>query len=263
MYKHRKTFWKTHGFTCIFGLFLLLMLKLYYSQTDSDGLLWLLAPTAFWIRTLSGISWEYLPHVGYVNHSFQFVIAASCSGIQFGIVTAASLLFSFLPRIRGRKEGLVWLGISFAASYMFTILVNGFRILLSLYLPLYLQDLGKSQHLNGWLTPERLHTIIGIVAYFGSLMMLFLITEALFQEADPSFSPLILTQNPLLASNMRWLWPAFWYFTIVLGLPLLNRAYQRNRQPFTEYALTVLSVCLPILLLFAIVSKALTRGKRS
>ncbi|MCI9105197.1 MAG: exosortase K [Lachnospiraceae bacterium] len=263
MYTHRKNFWRTHGFTCLTGLLLLFALKLYYSRTDCDGLLWILAPTAWWIHTLSGISFEYLPHAGYVNHSFRFVIAASCSGIQFWIVSTALLLFSFLPRIRGQKEGLGWLGISFTVSYIFTILVNGFRILLSLYLPLYLSDIHKYHHLSRWITPERLHTMIGIAVYFGSLLVLFFVIEALFQGTDHSFSYLLLKQNPLLTTHMRWLLPAFWYFAVVLGLPLLNRAYQHNRQSFTEYALTILSVCLPMSLLFWLVSKAFIWKKRS
>lgn len=248
MYAHRKNFWQTHGLTCLAGLSLLLALKIYYSQTGSDGLLWILAPTAWWVRTLSGIPFEYLPHTGYVSHSFRFVIAASCSGIQFLIVSASLLLFSFLPRIQRRKEGIAWLGVSFIASYVFTILVNSFRIILSLYLPLCLPGIQKSHRLAEWITPERLHTAIGIVVYFGSLLFLFFLTESLFQKPERYFSRLLLMQNPLLAADLRWLLPAFWYFAIVLGLPLLNRAYLHDRQAFMEYALAILLICLPMLL---------------
>ena len=257
MYAHRKNFWQTHGLTCLAGIFLLLTLKIYYSRTDSDGLLWILAPTAWWVRTFSGIPFEYLPHAGYVNHSFRFVIAASCSGIQFLIVSASLLLFSFLPRIRRRKDGFGWLGISFFVSYVFTVLVNSFRIILSLYLPLCLPAIGKIPPLARWLTPERLHTVIGIVVYFGSLLFLFFIAESLFQRPERCFSRLLLMQNPLLAADLRWLLPAFWYFAVLLGLPLLNRACLHNRQAFMEYALTILFVCLPMLLILYLVRLAI------
>lgn len=288
MSRHHNTFLKTHGFTCLAGLFLLLVIKFYYSRADSDGLLWILAPTAWWVRTLSGISFAYLPHIGYVNHDFRFVIAASCSGVQFWIIAASLLLFAFLPRIHTQKRGLIWLVTGFLCSYAFTILVNGFRILLSLYLPLYLSNAGMFQSESGWLSPKRLHTVIGVFVYFGSLLFLFFITESWFSKsgcdacppypASDSFthSPMdcrafsairpdkcFLSISELMLYHLRWLLPALWYLAVVLGLPLLNRAYQRDPLAFREYTLTILLVCFPMLLLFRLLQKLLSPGKHS
>lgn len=54
---------------------------------DSDALTWILAPTAWWVSVLSGIPFEYLPHLGYANHFHQFLIAPACSGIRFMLLT--------------------------------------------------------------------------------------------------------------------------------------------------------------------------------
>ena len=58
-------------------------LKLYYRSVDSCGLMWILTPTARWAGILGGYAFENLPHTGYVNHDLQFIIAKSCSGVQF------------------------------------------------------------------------------------------------------------------------------------------------------------------------------------
>ncbi len=280
MSRRKKNFFRLHGFTCLAGLSLLLAMKYYYSQADCDGLLWILAPTAWWVQILSGIPFEYLPHAGYVSHSFRFLIAASCSGVQFWIIAAALLLFSFLPGFRTRRGGFAWLAVSFISSYFFTVLVNGFRILVSLYLPVYLSETGFFETSAGWMSPDRLHIIIGVTVYFGSLLMLFFITESLFQRSGwslshPSPAPAsgraaysfcaiepdkcFVSFSQQLLWNLRWLLPAFWYLAIVLGLPLLNRAYQQNHQAFIEYALTILPVCIILLALifvFRLTTKA-------
>ena len=72
-------------------------LRIYCGGADSDGLLWILAPVAWWVRILSGTAYEYLPGVGYVNHAFQFVIAPSCSGVRFLIIVMLMSVFSRMP----------------------------------------------------------------------------------------------------------------------------------------------------------------------
>ncbi len=42
--------------------------------------------------------------------------------------------------------------------------------------------------------------------------------------------------------------PLFWYLLICLGIPLINRAYQKNGPQFVEHCLVILSVCLVVFL---------------
>lgn len=220
----------------------LLGLKLFYSRAGADALTWILAPTAGWVSVLSGIPFTYVAGQGYVNHSLHLLIAPSCCGVQFLCITAAMLIFSFLHRtgaLRMRRSA-GWILGCYAFSYFFTILINGLRILLAIYIPMTLSETGVSAR---WLTPERLHTLIGTVVYFSSLLILHR-TAALvcLGTFNTSFVRSCLS-------------PVFWYFFIVLGIPFLNRAYADNRVRFWEYAALVLTACLVLLILYGSVHR--------
>lgn len=207
-----------NGLFSLIGLVLILGIKYIYRSADCNRLRWILTPTAFWAGILSGISFTWQPDIGYWNHSVQFIIASTCSGLQFMLVTAATLIFSFIHRKPTGKKKLLWIGKSFLLAYLYTIFINGIRIVLSIYLPVLLSFLPWNV---GWINPEQLHTIIGIAVYFTALF-------AGYQAAD---------------RGMRWISPVFWYVFLVLGIPFLNHAYQRHGKKFTEYAAQVLLVC--------------------
>ena len=242
---------------------LLVILKLLYRKADSDDLQWLLAPTARWVQTLSGKPFEYLSRIGYVNHELRFVIARSCSGFQFMLICAAALIFSFLHRIvpAGSPEsenntggsglftkllcGFGWIAAGFGLSYIITILVNTVRILLSIDLPPLLERVS----LGGWLTPDRLHTLIGTVVYFASLLMIYQAADTLTLKLCAPHRPL-----PRIGSKafFRFLQPAFWYFFFVLGIPVLTRAYRNGLSQFADYAILVTLAGSVLLALFTL-----------
>ena len=174
------TIFKENAVYYLTAFLIILGMKYFYSKAGSDELRWILSPTARWVQTLSGIPFEYVKGAGYVNHSLRLLIAASCSGVQFMIITIATLIFSFVHKVddgcmaddgrmadngritnTGRKyRKLIWMIASLLLSYVFTVFVNGLRIITAIYLPLFLQ--GTSLY-GGILTPERLHTLIGTV----------------------------------------------------------------------------------------------------
>ena len=88
-------------------------------------------PTARWVSALSGIPFIKVPQTGYVSHSCRFIIAASCSGLQFLMISMTALVFSYIHRMRTIKGKIGWMALSALASYLLTIFVNGFRILFS------------------------------------------------------------------------------------------------------------------------------------
>ncbi len=232
---------KTNIFYLI-GFAVVLGLKFFYSRAGNDELAWILAPTAWWVRVLSGIPFENEPGIGYVNHSFRFIIAPSCSGIQFMLITIATLIFSFVHRMKTLKKGFGWIAFSIGFSCLFTIFVNGIRITIAIYLPILLENSGIYR---GWLTPDKLHTIIGIVVYFTSLCVVYFAIEALFRKKDCAGAK----------SNIGlYVPPLFWYFFIALGIPFLNRAFQSGHEGFGEYALLITGICLPIIFLFYLIS---------
>lgn len=213
------------------GILLIFGMKYFYSRSTVNSLTWLLAPTVWWVQVLSGIPFHFVPCAGYVNHTYQFVIARSCSGMQFMIITIATLLFPFIPHMETCRKKIRWTISILPASYILTILVNVIRILLSIYLPVIM---AKSLS-GGFLTPSRLHTLIGTFVYFTSLFLIYHLAGLFSRRSFPEILP-----------------PVFFYLALVLGVPLLNRAWQNGEKQFAEYALLVVCVCLTVLFLYRI-----------
>lgn len=218
------------------GFLVLFTIKYLYSRAGSNELGWILAPTAWWVRILGGIPFENVAGVGYVNHSLRFIIAPSCSGVQFLVTAAATLMCSYMHRMGTAKQGFFWIGMSVGISWLFTIFVNGFRILLAIRLPQYL---GGPGGLLGWLKPEQLHTVIGITVYFTALWALYHVTGRVLRKMPARR----LSGSPVEGVR-SFIPPLFWYFAIVLGIPFLNRAYKNEK--FWEYGLLMIAVCLAI-----------------
>lgn len=139
------------------------MLRCFSKITDSDVILWMLTPTVRWVSILSGISFEYLPHRGYVSYFYRFLVAPSCAGIRFMMILFIMLIFSFLHRIAPKKNGYLWFVFCLAFSYTATVFVNGVRIIVSIYLPPFLE---RPETTGRFLTPDRLHTLIGTGVFF-------------------------------------------------------------------------------------------------
>lgn len=250
-----KSIVQKNGIFYLAGFFLLLGIKYFYSSAAVSDLRWILAPTAGWVRILSGIPFVYEPGAGYVNHSFRFLIAASCSGVQFMLIASATLLYSFVHRMPTKGKGMCWTACSFLFSYVYTVLVNGIRIVLSIYLPL---SLPRELFSGGWLTPDRFHTITGAVVYFTALFILYRLAAAYtgqpaftgqpVRSGQPARSGCVPACAPVLTFLRRCLPPVFWYFTIALGIPFLNGAFGNNQKAFTEYALILAGTGLLLLL---------------
>lgn len=218
---------------------IILIMRYFGRAEDADALLWILALTARWAGILGGISFEYLPHQGYVNHFYQFLIAASCSGIRFMLLTFLMLVFmpasTSAKSIRNKFGNLA---ASIILAYGFTVLVNGIRIVLAIRLPLLLEGNGL---MTGWLTPDRLHTLIGTVVYFTALCGLYLCAAS-------------------TTGRGRLFVPVCWYLLIVLILPFVNRVWNHNWKGFGQYAAVVLGGCMFIYMIFRCLFILMQRG---
>lgn len=112
---------------------------------------------------------------------------------------------------------------------------------------------------NGWMTAERLHTITGAVVYFTALFILYRPAGNLAVLIAGKPEEIHRTEAPvrqpgrfsslILGTLRKCLPPVFWYFAIALGIPFLNGAYAGNERNFTEYTLTLGTVCLILILL--------------
>lgn len=225
----------------LIGIIIIFGMKYSYSKAGINDLKWILTPTARWVSILSGIPFEYEPYIGYVNHDFHFIIASTCSGVQFMIIITATLVFSFIHRMKTWGRGFGWLAFSIGTAYPFTVFINGIRIVISIYLPLYLN---QQQFYSGWMTPERLHTMIGITVYFTSLLIIYFTAAEHFDHAADDNSQMI----------PKYSLPLFWYVFISLGIPLLNSAHRNNSENFNEYAILITVTSTTVIFLFYLAS---------
>lgn len=163
---------------------LILGIKYWYARAGSSDLEWILLPTARWAELLSGIPFEKAPQIGYINHSLRFIIAPSCSGVQFMLIAFATLCFPFLHRIGTVKKGFCLIASALAAAFLYTVAVNGFRIVLSICLPPLLMDGLRKLPCGNCFSAEKLHTLIGTAVYFTALLLLYRGADALFRRAQ-------------------------------------------------------------------------------
>ncbi len=228
-----------------------LVMNHFCRTNDSDALKWILTPTTWWVSVLGGISFEYLPHRGYVNHYHQFLIAPSCSGSRFMLIVFLMLVCSFLfsrqPEERdGSKEcgtlirESVWFGFSMIFAYATTVFVNGIRITASIFLPAMLD---KMHLTDGWLNADRLHTFIGTVTYFVFLCIIYLAAVQIRGRIVKGWG------------HCRLFVPAFWYLLIVLAFPFVKRLYHNEWEGFGQYAAVIICVCGSVCALAAIAGR--------
>jgi exosortase K len=200
------------------------LLKQFYSTASVDDLRWILAPTAALVEIVTGRSFEFESHAGYMSEDRTFLIATSCAGVNFLI--AAFLMLS-ISRRRGKLDGgWVFLPVAGLIAYLGAVIANTARISVAL--------LAGSASETGWLDREQLHRLEGVLVYFGFLLLLFVISERASSGAAGSFRRCLI---PLLA-----------YYAVVIGIPLANGAYGRGWE-FWEHTLFVLLIPVALTLL--------------
>lgn len=214
--------------------------KIFYNTADSDALIWILTPVSWWVKILSGISFEYVSHVGYVSHAYRFIIAPSCSGVRFLLLTFMMLICSFTHLLDTPRKKVLWLAFSAGFAYIATVIVNGVRITVSIYFPLFLAKKGL---MSGWITAQRLHTMIGTAVYFSFLFVIYFLAGRICAN---------FFRTPH-GKNIKI--PVFWYFVTVLLLPFLGRLYHNKWSGFGQYVLLVTGMCAVIVLFFALITR--------
>jgi exosortase K len=203
-----------------------LALKFYYSNATADELRWILAPTSSLVELLSGRSFAFESHTGYMSSDHRFVIAVPCAGVNFLIT--AFLMLGLRRLWRDRLQGVSWtfLPITAALAYIATLIANTTRICVALEIQ------RRSFEIDG-LSGNQLHRLEGILVYFGFLLLLFMLSERM--EAAKQRTAL--------------LFPLAIYYATTLGIPLLNGSY-RQGVPFWEHFIFVLALPLIIMIPF-------------
>jgi exosortase K len=211
---------------CIVVLVCAFTLKLCYSTASANHLRWILAPTTAFVEVVSGASFEFESHAGYLSRDHSFLIANSCAGVNFLIT--AFLMLSLRRLLSDRSKNIAWGFIPTAVliAYLVTLVANTARISIALRLQRMPAEIG-------WLDPDRLHRFEGVFIYFGFLLLLFVVSEKMDSErASGSFQ--------------RSFFPLLVYYATMLGIPLVNSGYRRGTDLW-EYSLFVLLI--PLLLI--------------
>lgn len=204
-----------------------LELKRFYSQAGAAELEWVLTPSC-WLARLAGVELEHEAGAGFISHSSRMVVGASCAGVNFLVAAWLALFFCCQGHLHGAARKLFWSAQSLLLSYALTVLTNGLRITFAAHF------FGADLH-DGWLTPARLHRLLGVVLYCGALLA----------ACGVATRWLVPGKRGSLAT----LSPFLWYLAVVVGVPLANRAWSREPALFVEHvALTCCAGGLVVLL---------------
>jgi len=247
-----------------------LMLKLSYSTAGANQLRWILGPTTFLVEIVSGTSFEFESHAGYMSGDRKFIIAATCAGVNFLITAFLMLSLSKLWKVRSQNPTykLHWNFVPLAAllAYLATLVANTLRITTALRLR------GTPLEMS-WLSPDQLHRLEGTFIYFGFLLLLFIVSEKMSskfasgnqgQAIYPLDYPNVAVESrtpPRAAGLLRQLsFPLLVYYATTLGIPVANGAY-RQGSDFWEHSLFVLLT--PLLLILPIAAFRFLRYQRT
>lgn len=242
---------KKNGLIYVSAVFVAVALRRFYNTADSDALIWILAPVAWWVKILGGISFEYVAQIGYVSDAYRFIIAASCAGVRFLVLTFLMAVFSFTHRLATGRKKACWLIFSAGFAYVTTVIVNGVRIVAAIYIPLFLAENGL---MPKWLTADRLHTMIGTAVYFSFLFLIYVIAE---QVCIHLFGAACYENEIKYGKKIAV--PLFWYAAIVLVIPFLGRLYHKEWSGFLQYTVLVTGVCVVVMAGFCVITKCFVR----
>lgn len=209
-------------------------LKAHYSTASVNELRWVLAPTSCFVEFVTGETFEFEAYAGYMNADNSYLIAASCSGVNF-LITAFLMLA--LLRLWKREASWAMIPAIFAIAYLTTIVANTVRIAVAIRLHRMSPDMI-------WVNPEQLHRLEGIFIYFGFLLFLFVLAESIDTQPQSRIKdPFFLLRRSFV--------PLLIYWSVTLGIPIANGAYLQGKS-FGEHSVFVLLTPLILILPLAV-----------
>ncbi len=216
------------------------MLKLFYSHATPGDLQWILQPAALVVEMFTGIHFVYNALEGYCSIDHEIIIAPACAGVNFMIIIVcltASLICKF-RQIRKIGEFCAYLVAILAIAYSATLFFNTLRIIIAI------ECYGAGIQW-GYLTPERIHRLVGIVIYFAGAWVVYLLAGIYLNQAEGFF-------KFKKEKNVMYLIPLIWYVTIMVIIPLMQGKQNHGSQLFFEHILFTISI--PLLITFLFVS---------
>lgn len=210
------------------GLLVAWGLKSFSSRAGADDLGGILAPTCRLAELLSDVDFERELGAGWIDHSHRMIVGASCSGMNFLIISFLTVYCSIVQRVGSRAARCLLLAASLCVAWALTVATNATRIVLAAHL--FSMDI-----YGGALTPARLHRAAGVLVYCLSLLLAHLAIERMADR---------LPGRRLAGRVPSALAPFGWYLGVTIGVPLVNRAWRHDAVGFLEHSAFVVSICL-------------------
>ncbi|HEY5886005.1 MAG TPA: exosortase K [Pyrinomonadaceae bacterium] len=212
-----------------------LALKQFYSTANVNELRWILAPTTFLVELVTGRTFSFEMHAGYMSSDRSFLIATSCAGVNFMI---AAFLMSSIAKFGHRQLTWKLIPTALMVSYATTIVANTVRISTALHLQNSRSDIAG-------LSSNQLHRLEGILIYFGFLLLLFLLIERTKDQTGELNKSRIVRPGPFIL-------PLLVYYATTLGIPVANAIYRREfaATAFLEHSAFVLIA--PVILIIPV-----------
>ncbi len=200
-------------------------LKYRYGKASVEDLYWLVAPLAHLVELFAGIRFNWEPPAGFVSTSAQVIIAPACSGITFLVVCFCALSLSLVHRRKTHAAKVAWVALALLAAYAVTLCANTIRIIAAVYLY-------RVNIYGEWITPDRVHRLVGIAIYLGVLLLVYLATERMTRQHALPFGSRLW--------EMRAFFPPFaWYILFTIMIPLLTALDRQGDPLLIEHVLVV------------------------
>ncbi len=150
-------------------------IKLFYSHADNSSLLFILKPISKIVEISTGIQFSFDSSIGFLSDDSQISIGSICAGINFLLILFCLLVFSFTNYFKSTAKKVSAFFIFLFFSYIFAIIVNAFRIIVSI-------NISKYNDLYQLIDKDLFHKILGTFIYFFFLVLCYLCVSKLFSS---------------------------------------------------------------------------------
>lgn len=159
----------------LFTMIIFMALKVWYTTTDHDQLLFILKPTQLLVEAFIGSSAIYDSTHGYFYPDLNITIEKSCSGFNFWLLSFTLFVFVALNHLRSTAWKLLTIPLMLLLSYLLTPLVNASRIVTSIVANNYTQQF--SDYPITWL-----HQAEGTFIYLFFLLLFYTVLQFFFLQ---------------------------------------------------------------------------------
>ncbi len=219
------------------SLTIALGLKYHYSHSRAEDLDWMLAPASYLVQKISGMEFDKVDGTGYADKKTGITIAPSCSGINFMIIVFCLSAYMALKSVPNISSVFMRILFSIIVSYVYTLMVNTFRILLSIHS-------FKTGLFRIWFSWKTIHLLEGVVIYFAFLLIYYSLLKRLMGGESGKHPSGVFRQI------REYFPPMIFYYSVILAVPVINHGGLPPVSGFANYASMVLVACPAVIALY-------------